>query len=227
MFEYKPLQNLAYEHLREMIYSRVLKFGMIYSETRLAQQLSISRTPIRDALNQLNRERFIDILPNRGFQLHSPDENEIREAYHVRMMIECYCGEKLARDHQSHNAHKAHKRMQECLENQSALLDCTDSVDLRQFWHEDREFHLALLKFMEISAINLQYDTFLHIFMPQHLKSYYVQSRSQSTIFEHQNIIRSLQAGDIEKTRQAIERHINTSVQLALSSNDPVMTANV
>jgi DNA-binding GntR family transcriptional regulator len=80
---------------------------------------------------------------------------------------------------------------------------------------------------MEISAINLQYDTFLHIFMPQHLKSYYVQSRSQSTIFEHQNIIRSLQAGDIEKTRQAIERHINTSVQLALSSNDPVMTANV
>ena len=87
MADYKLLQNVAYDRIREMIYSRELEFGMIYSETRLAQELSVSRTPIRYALNRLSRERYIDILPNKGFQLHKPDENDLREAYHVRMMI--------------------------------------------------------------------------------------------------------------------------------------------
>ena len=112
MSDYKPLQNVAYDYLREMIYSRELEFGMIYSETRLARELSISRTPIRDALNRLSRERYIDILPNKGFQLHKPDENDIREAYHVRMMIECYCGENLARECGTEAAQTAIARMQ-------------------------------------------------------------------------------------------------------------------
>jgi len=227
MLSYKPLQERAYERLREMIYSRELKFGVIYSETRLAAQMSISRTPIRDALNQLNRERYIDILPNRGFQLHSPDENDIREAYHARMMIECYCGERLARDHQTENAKKTFDKMQESLDHQAALLDHGRSVDLNRFWHEDQEFHFAPLKYLDISAFNLQYDTFLHIFMPQHLKSHYIQGRSQSTIAEHQDIIQCMRAGDVQKTREAIERHLNTTLRLAQCSKAPVLTARV
>ncbi len=221
MYEYKPLQNMAYERLREMIYNRELKFGVIYSETRLASELNISRTPIRDALNHLYRERYIDILPNRGFQLHSPDENDVHEAYHVRMMIECYCGEKLASDCQTPEAQKTLDQMQECLHLQTALLESGHRVDLRQFWLVDQEFHFAPLNYMNISAFNLQYDTFLHIFMPQHLKSDYIQGRSQSTVVEHQGIIQSLRSGDIQKTRDAIQHHLNTSLQLALTNNDP------
>lgn len=225
MLEYKPLQIMAYENLREMIYSRKLKFGVIYSETQLASEMSISRTPMRDALKQLNRERYIDILPNRGFQLHTPDENDIREAYHVRMMIECYCGEKLARDHLIPNAQRAVQKMQDSLDRQAALLDSGHTLDLRRFWLEDHEFHFAPLQYMDISAFNLQYDTFLHIFMPQHLRDHYVQGRSQSTIVEHHNIILSLRSGDVEKTLDAIHRHLQTSLQLALSSNDTAVQA--
>ena len=215
MFEYKPLQ------LREMIYKRELKFGVVYSETRLASQLSISRTPIRVALNQLNRERYIDIMPNRGFQLHSPDENDIWEAYHVRMMIECYCGEKLAQDCQTPNAQKSLQKMQECLDHQAALLDRGHTVDLRQFWLEDQEFHFVPLNYINISAFNLQYDSFLHIFMPQHLKQHYILGRSESTIVEHQNIIHCLRSGDVQKSREAIQQHLNTTLNLALSNKDP------
>jgi DNA-binding GntR family transcriptional regulator len=221
MLEYKPLQNLAYEQLREMIYKRELQFGVVYSETRLASQLSISRTPIRVAINQLNRERYIDILPNRGFQLHSPDENDIREAYHVRMMIECYCGDKLAQDYQTPGAQKTLQHMQECLNRQAALLESGHTVDLRQFWLEDQEFHFAPLSYINISVFNLQYDSFLHIFMPQHLKQHYVLGRSESTVVEHQNIISSLRTGDVQKSREAIQRHLNTTLRLALSSKEP------
>ena len=87
MSEYRTLNNIAYDHLRGMIYNSELEFHRIYSETKLAAQLNISRTPIRDALNRLAQERYIDILPNRGFMLHTPTQADIIEAYHVRMMI--------------------------------------------------------------------------------------------------------------------------------------------
>ena len=74
MSEYKTLNTVAYEHLRGMIIASELEFNRIYSETKLAARLNISRTPIRDALNRLAQERYIDILPNRGFMLHTPTQ---------------------------------------------------------------------------------------------------------------------------------------------------------
>ena len=97
MAEYKALNTIAYEHLRRMIYGSELEFNKVYSETKLAAQLSISRTPIRDALNRLVQERYIDILPNRGFRLHTPTQGDIFEAFHVRMMIESYCAKIVSR----------------------------------------------------------------------------------------------------------------------------------
>lgn len=216
MSDYKPLQNVAYDYIREKIYSRELEFGMIYSETRLARELSISRTPIRDALNRLSRERYIDILPNKGFQLHKPDENDVREAYHVRLMIECYCGEILAREYSTEGAREAVDRMQECLDHQIALLGCERSVDLRQFWLEDQEFHFAPLNYLNISAFNMQYDSFLHIFMPHYLKDDYVLGRNHSTIVEHRAIVEGLRSGDPQKARSAIEKHLNSTLRLSM-----------
>ena len=216
MSDYKPLQNVAYDYIREKIYSRELEFGMIYSETRLARELSISRTPIRDALNRLSRERYIDILPNKGFQLHKPDENDVREAYHVRLMIECYCGEILAREYSTEGAREAVDRMQECLDHQIALLDCERSVDLRQFWLEDQEFHFAPLNYLNISAFNMQYDSFLHIFMPHYLKDDYVLGRNHSTIVEHRAIVEGLRSGYPQKARSAIEKHLNSTLRLSM-----------
>ena len=64
MSEYKTLNTIAYEHLRRMIYSGELQFRKIYSETKLARELSVSRTPMRDALMR----HGIPILPHTARQ---------------------------------------------------------------------------------------------------------------------------------------------------------------
>ena len=110
MSDYKVLNDLAYEYLRDMIYKSELEFGQIYSETKLARQLDISRTPVRDALNRLAHERFIDILPNRGFMLHMPTQADIDEAGHIRLMTECYCAGVLAADYPGEKARQTVKR---------------------------------------------------------------------------------------------------------------------
>lgn len=220
MAEYKSLQNVAYDYLRDMIYSRELEFDKIYSETRLATQLSISRTPIRDALNRLARERYIDILPNRGFMLHKPNAADVKEAYHIRMMIENYCASLIAKDYKKKAAREIVARMQQALDEQCKLLDSQEAPDLRQFWIEDQRFHYALLDYLNISAFNIQYDSFLHIFMPQHLGSDVVVGRNHSTIPEHRAIIKALSEGDEEKVGIAIRKHLNTSLKLMMISPD-------
>lgn len=220
MREHKTLNSLAYDHLRELIHNRELSFNTIYSETKLAAQLSISRTPMRDALNRLARERYIDILPSRGFMLHKPDHTDVIEAYHVRMMIELYCGEILAA-HSAQGTRDVLETMSEALERQRISLENGDGYSLNQFRQDDVAFHKAILDHLNISSFNIQYETFLHIFMPHHLLddgqskcgAQRVLARHHSTLKEHAEIIAALKSHDLERVRTAIRVHLRSSAR--------------
>lgn len=65
-----PLQQQAYDNLKEMIVNERLKYGKIYSERQISEQMYVSRTPFREALQRLSQDGYVDILPQRGFMLH-------------------------------------------------------------------------------------------------------------------------------------------------------------
>ena len=221
MSDYKPKNDLAYDHLRGMIYSGELAFKTVYSETKLASELSVSRTPIRDALNRLAQERYIDILPNRGFMLHTPTQADIIEAYHVRMMIEGYCAEIVARHYPDAAARAAIDKMEDALSQQQRLLEDDSAYSLSQFWLDDLSFHKALLEYMNISSMNAQYDRFMHIFMPQHLVEDETTGgmhpraldRHRTTLVEHAAITEALKSHDLERVRQSIRAHLDSSLK--------------
>ena len=95
---------------------------------------------MRDALNRLAQERYIDILPNRGFRLHTPTQADIIEAYHVRMMIEGYCAKIVARHYPDAAARAAIDRMEDALDMQQNLLEDDTAYSLSQFWLDDLPF---------------------------------------------------------------------------------------
>ena len=66
MAGYTLLQEEAYTHIKEQILSGALREELIYSETKIAAMIGISRTPVKDALVRLSQERLVDILPSRG-----------------------------------------------------------------------------------------------------------------------------------------------------------------
>ena len=221
MSEYKALNTIAYEHLRRMIYASELEFNRVYSETRLAAQLSISRTPIRDALNRLAQERYIDILPNRGFKLHKPTQGDIFEAFHVRMMMENYCGGIVARQYPSSAARATIERMEDALELQQQLMSHDDAYSLSQFWLDDLVFHKALLEYLNIPAVINEYENFMYVFMPHHLirgydasqKQSQILERHRSTLVEHAAITEALKSHDSDRVQSAIRAHIDSSMK--------------
>lgn len=221
MSEYRMLNNIAYDHLRRMIYNGELEFNKIYSETKLAKQLSISRTPMRDALNRMAQERYIDILPNRGFVLHTPTQADIMEAYHVRLMTESYCGGVVARHYPDAPARAAIDRMEDALEQQQRLLSDDGAYSLSQFWMDDLTFHKALLEYVNISSLITQYEGFMHIFMPHHLiegldaRKLHPRAleRHRSTLVEHAAITEALKSREPEKVTAAIRAHLDSSLR--------------
>jgi DNA-binding GntR family transcriptional regulator len=82
------LRDVAYERLHHALKYAGLRPGDVLSETRLSKALNISRTPTREALQQLANEGLIQVIPGRAITVAAPSIKEILDALHVRELLE-------------------------------------------------------------------------------------------------------------------------------------------
>lgn len=79
----KSLRGQVYEYLRAAINGGDLKPGAFIDQNSLSTEMGISRTPLRDALIQLEAEGFVSILPRRGVVVNRLDEDAVRHLYEI------------------------------------------------------------------------------------------------------------------------------------------------
>ena len=77
------LREQVYEHLRGSIEAGALEPGAFLDQNRISADLGISRTPLRDALLQLDLEGFVEVLPRRGVRVRQLTLDDIRHLYEV------------------------------------------------------------------------------------------------------------------------------------------------
>jgi DNA-binding GntR family transcriptional regulator len=83
-----PMHHGVLERLSDLIVGGVLAPGSRIVEGDLARQLGVSRGPVREALQALAREGFVDLRPRQGAFVHQPTEKEVREFFEVRCSLE-------------------------------------------------------------------------------------------------------------------------------------------
>lgn len=81
----KTQSGKAYTHIRRLILEMVLLPGSVINEKRLMDEISIGRTPIREALLRLSVERLVQLSPGQGIQVSPIGFEEVREIYEVRL----------------------------------------------------------------------------------------------------------------------------------------------
>lgn len=86
--ESRLLREIAYERLQEAIRNAGLEPGAPLSETRISKALGISRTPVREALQQLSQEGVVNIIPGRAITVAAPSIQEVLEIVHIRELLE-------------------------------------------------------------------------------------------------------------------------------------------
>ncbi|MFJ9558708.1 GntR family transcriptional regulator [Streptomyces fuscichromogenes] len=83
-----PLRDRVYEALLELITTRALRPGQHLVESELAGHLGVSRQPVREALQRLNTEGWVDLRPAQGAFVHEPTEAEADQLLTVRTLLE-------------------------------------------------------------------------------------------------------------------------------------------
>jgi DNA-binding GntR family transcriptional regulator len=83
-----PLREHVYQAMQELIISRRLAPGQHLVESELAQLLGVSRQPVREALQWLNNEGWVDLRPGYGAFVHAPTPDEADQLLAVRSLLE-------------------------------------------------------------------------------------------------------------------------------------------
>jgi len=83
-----PLRDRVYGALLELITTRALQPGQHLVESELAGHLGVSRQPVREALQRLNTEGWVDLRPAQGAFVHEPTDEEADQLLTVRTLLE-------------------------------------------------------------------------------------------------------------------------------------------
>ncbi len=90
------LERRVYERLRDDIASGLLRPGEQLVEARLATDLGVSKTPVREALIRLQRDGLVEIEPYSGARVLEPSPGDVREILELRELLECHIARQLA-----------------------------------------------------------------------------------------------------------------------------------
>lgn len=81
-------REIAYERLKDALQHGELEPGQVLSETKLSRALGISRTPVREALQQLAQEGLVQVIPGRAVTVAAPSVRSVMNVVHMRLLLE-------------------------------------------------------------------------------------------------------------------------------------------
>ncbi|MFC8315631.1 GntR family transcriptional regulator [Gordonia sp. NPDC057258] len=204
------LSRRAYLQLQQAIRDGALKAGVMYSENELAEQLGMSRTPVREAVISLSREGLIEIASQRGFRLRELTADERSEIFDLRALLEPYVAAQLATTHtdeqvtQLANLIDEQQRLAVAPHNAQAFLDLDEQFHLLQAEHLGLERTRATMA-------NLRGAMWLFGF-----EALSLPHRYKEVVNEHRAILSAIQSSDSDLAHQAAYDHVRRTAQAAL-----------
>ena len=193
--------DIVYEILLKRIMSEDFNDGQLLSENILANELNISRTPIRSALLKLNMDGYIERVPNRGFIFKDVSEKERDDIFDTRMVLECFVLSKtidILNQNDIHEMEEIIKKQKECYEKKVYNRLIEYDMKFHQVYIEKyhSEYIKNLLKNISNRLAFSGYRPIKKFFIGGHL------------IEEHINILDAIKKNDLERATYEIKYHM-------------------
>ena len=202
---YKTLNTSAYEYLRDGILSGSIEPGKFYSENQISKIIGISRTPIRAALQQLQQNKLIEIVPNKGFTVYTMTYKDVSETYQIRAAIEGFAAWKLTGDMSARKKREL-KKLEALCTKQKAMLE--KPLDIDRFAETDEEFHEALVDYLENDTLSDFYNNQMNKIYVICVKTFQIPERPTLAIKEHEAILEAIGSGNCDAAQSAVYYHM-------------------
>lgn len=215
----------AYESIQQMLVSHKLPLGSKISEQRLAAQLGVSRTPVREAIRRLQEEGFLVQVPSSGTFVATPNRKQLIEMYEIRLALEAAAIGKAIRRMKPSEV----RRIAELTEDmRQAIRNFRDSgkpvmqgKPLQQFLTADMAVHQLI---MHAAGNETAYKVVNNARLRQRVFGAHSHRRDlrhvSRVLLLHTRLARAIAQRDPKAAKQWLCRHIRSSLRAALAEFD-------
>jgi DNA-binding GntR family transcriptional regulator len=203
------LTQTVYKLLRTKIANHDYAPGERLQLDTLATQLGVSRTPVRDALNQLAAEGLVEIRPRRGTFVAQVDRQTVAELYQMRLMIDTSVGKLLARQLTPQQI----RTLARLLDRLAKLVDGDTYVDYGAYLERDRAFHSAIVRLLGNARLTALYEEInLPLWLVRAQQDAGAPRDARGSLAEHEAVLQALAARDPLAAAEAMAAHIESSL---------------
>jgi DNA-binding GntR family transcriptional regulator len=208
-------KSKVYELLKDRIVTNELKPQEYLNEQLIARDLGVSKTPVREALQRLEHERLVVIIPNKGTFVANVTIDRIRELFEIREILECAAARLAAKL-------PVRAQFEAVLQNHPSFT--INEGALRNQLLSGYQIHTRIVEAVENSYLTEYYENILaHIVQ---VRVFFIRrfgmKRLHETVEEHRRILRAIVDGDAETAETGMRDHLKRSLvninQLMLGS---------
>ena len=195
------LRGQVFQEIREDILKGKFKENEELREATLGKDLGVSRTPVREALRQLELEGLVHIIPNIGAYVTGITEKDVHDIYMTRSMLEGLC----ARWAAEHISEEQIQEMEEVLLLTEYHLNRGNAEQLAEL---DGKFHEVLYDASQSRILRHILSDFHKYVQVARKRSVKKEDRAKKSLEEHREILNALRTGDADRAEELAHIHI-------------------
>ena len=201
---YKPLRELVFEALREAIVKGVLRPGERLMEIQLAEEMGVSRTPVREAIRKLELEGLVAMVPRKGAYVASLSMKDIIEVFEIRGALEGLAAELAAE-------RIGDEELEELERYLVRITETIETDDLSRMVEVDTDFHSELYKASRNERLSQAISNLREQIQRFRKTSLSLPGRMRAALEEHKKIVEAISARDGALARKLAEEHIENA----------------
>ena len=213
---HKPLREIVYEELKRQIMVGEIAPGTRMMEVELADEMGVSRTPVREAIRKLEKEGLVTIEPRRGAYASDISVKDMVDILEVRQDLEGMAAgiaaQKIndeSREELENIAQKINDESREELENIARKYkESVDLEDVEQIIKYDEEFHKYIVSLSDNKTLIKLVSQMQELALRFRYIYYEDFSRFKNQPTEHQAIVDAIVKGDANEARVKAEEHL-------------------
>lgn len=205
MSEYQELslRGRVFEKIKENILSGVYKENQELRESTIGKELGVSRTPVREALRQLELEGLVHIIPNKGAYVRGISSQDVKDIYMIRSHLEGLC----ARWATEHITEAQIEEMEEILLlSEFHLHKNKEQID--QVSKLDESFHKILYRASNSRILEHVLSDFHKYVKLARTTSVSKENRAEESITEHKEILDAIKNNDADRAEYLANQHV-------------------
>ncbi len=211
--KHTTIKEQVYQTLKERILSGTFQPGEWLQEAKIANSLSVSRSPVREALQQLLGDGLAVNVPNKGVYVKKITTQDMQDIFEVRSCFETIGIRRSANT-------LTDEIRDELISIRENLLKYYETGDKENYIIQDALLHKSIVR---LSGNQLIVDLSVRIYTMEHLSrttSLYSSERFRESVTEHIGIIDSILEGNTEKALEFNNRHLNLAREESLRQVD-------